>query len=153
MKKTTFFFGFASALLFSLSLLSFSACKDPNAPKSREEQIEEIVEKIKVTPEWLTQVKAKAEQNKQPLDSVMRNEAIFLVDKDVKKALPREQRIKDIVAKINGTPDWLAQMKKQAEEQKKPLDTIVLNNANWLIDEEDGKHAPQPAPQPAPQQK
>lgn len=140
MKKTTFLLRYTALFLTVCVLILFSSCKDPNAPKTREEKIEEVVEKIKADPAWLSQINAQAEEQDQPLDSLILKNAIYVVEMEENRNKSRDERIKDVVAKIYATPEWIANIRKDAEARNQPLDSMVNNAAIWMIDEEDGKH-------------
>jgi hypothetical protein len=77
MKKSIFFSVFTLAFGFA----TLTGCgDDPNKPKTREERIAEIQENIRNTPDWLNSVKAKAEANKEQLDSMILKDAMWMVD-------------------------------------------------------------------------
>lgn len=73
---------------------------------------------------------------------------------DPNRPKTREERIAATQEGIRNSPEWLDAIKKKAEDRKVPLDTMILRDAIWMADEEDGKHkeaAPAPAPDaPAP---
>lgn len=48
----------------------------------------------------------------------------------------REELIKDMVQHINDTPDWIGGLKKEAEEKKVSLDTLVMKAAVYMIDKD-----------------
>jgi hypothetical protein len=77
MKKSIFLSVFTLALGFA----TLTGCgTDPNKPKTREERIAETQEAIRNSPDWLNAVKAKAEMNKIPLDSMILKDAVWMVD-------------------------------------------------------------------------
>lgn len=137
MKKRVFQVAILVALFAATSIFTVGC---GNSEPTREDKIEEIITKIKETPDWLAGIKADAETKKQPLDTLIRQAAVYVVDTDLNKAKPREQRLKEMVETINKTPDWIAGIKKDAEAKKEPLDSLVMKAANWMIDDQDGKH-------------
>ncbi len=68
-----------SALLLLLSL-SFVACNNPEKPKTRDERIQEIVEKINNSPEWKSEVSKKAGERNLPLDTAIYYDAVWTVE-------------------------------------------------------------------------
>jgi hypothetical protein len=58
----------------------------------------------------------------------------------------REERIAATQEAIKNSPEWLETVKKKAEERHLPLDSMILRDAIWMADEEDGKHKEVPAP-------
>ena len=145
MKKLNFHFTtlhLFTLLVAFLLLVSFTSCE--SGPKTREEKIQEMVENINNTPEWIGGLKNEAEAKKRPLDSLVLEAATFMVDKQDGGTLSHDERIDKVKKNIMATPDWLAGLKKSAETQKRPLDSVIVEAANWMLDEEDGKHA-QPA--------
>jgi hypothetical protein len=76
MKKSIFL----TVFTLSLGLLSIAGCgEDPNKPKTREERIAEFEQKMRDTPEWLSDIKKKAEDRKVPLDTMIHLDAVFMV--------------------------------------------------------------------------
>jgi PBP1b-binding outer membrane lipoprotein LpoB len=146
MKKITF--PFALTLSFFFATFMLLGCSDPNAPKSREERIQSMIENINNTPEWIGGLKHDAEIKRKPLDSLVLEAATFMIDKEDAKSVPREARIEKVKKNMHETPEWLALLTKKAADAKMPLDSMMQHEASWMIDEEDGKHA-QVAPAPA----
>lgn len=67
---------------------------------------------------------------------------------EVKIEKTYEERVQEIVGQIKGNPQWLADVEKKAKEKNISLDSMILVDARWLVDEQDGKHsaaATQPA--------
>ena len=77
MKKSIFL----SVFTLALGCATLTSCgTDPNKPKTREERIAEYEEKMRSTPEWLADIKRKAEERKTPLDSMIHKDAVFMVE-------------------------------------------------------------------------
>ena len=53
-----------------------------------------------------------------------------------------EERFKELEAGIRNNPDWLASIDKKAKEKNIPLDSMIILDVSWMIDEQDGKHKP-----------
>jgi hypothetical protein len=85
MKKSFFLAAFTLCIG---SFITFTGCSDPNAPKTTQERISEIEDQIRNSPEWLNQVKKKAEDNKVPLDTMIRKDATWMVDDQDGKHVP-----------------------------------------------------------------
>ncbi len=147
MKKLTFSFLLPICLGFA-ALSVLTGCED--GPKSREEKIKDMIEQINNTPEWIGGIKKDAEAQKQPLDSLVLKAATYMIDKEENKQLSREERIEKMKKNILANPEWIGGIKKDAETQKQPLDSLILKAATFMIDKEDGKYDNPPAPAPAP---
>jgi hypothetical protein len=69
---------------------------------------------------------------------------------EVKIEKTYEERVQEIVGQIRSNPQWLADVEKKSKEKNIPLDSMILVDARWLVDEQDGKHsAANTATQPA----
>ena len=76
MKKSIFLSVFA----LSLGFVAITGCgEDPNKPKTRDERIAAVEESIRSNPEWLNDIKKKAEDRKVPLDTMIHLDALFMV--------------------------------------------------------------------------
>ena len=54
--------------------------------------------------------------------------------------MPMERQPLDIMIEtIQKTPDWIGKLKKEAAEKKLSLDSLVLENAIWMVDEANKK--------------
>ena len=45
-----------------------------------------------------------------------------------------------IIKKIRATPEWIGGIEKSAREKNLNKDSLVLENARWMLEEEQGKH-------------
>ena len=68
---------------------------------------------------------------------------LFFGCEDPSKPKTREQRIAEMVENIKNNPEWLGSLKKEAEEKKTNLDSVIIGNARFMIEKEDGKLAAQ----------
>ena len=51
-----------------------------------------------------------------------------------------EERVKEIENSIRNSTEWMASVEKKAKEKNIPLDSMIVLDARWLVDEQDGKH-------------
>ena len=144
MKKSVFFFLITLTLGFSTTLLT--GCSDPNAPKSREDLIKDMVQHINDTPDWIGGLKKEAEEKKVSLDTLVIRAATYMIDKDAVAVLPRAAKLEKIKKNILETPEWIGKLKKDAETKKVSVDSLVVETANYMLNVEEGKTAlPAPA--------
>lgn len=59
---------------------------------------------------------------------------------EVKIEKTYEERVNEIREGIRKNPEWLANVEKKAKEKNIPLDSMILLDARWLVDDQDGKH-------------
>lgn len=52
----------------------------------------------------------------------------------------RDERIQEIVEKINNTPQWKSEVTKKAVERNLPIDSAIYQDAAWTVDDLDGLH-------------
>lgn len=64
---------------------------------------------------------------------VMQNQQIEQVWK-TENLISREADIRFVMQSIYGTPEWLEDVKKKAQEKNIPLDSMVLLDAIWVVD-------------------
>jgi sialic acid synthase SpsE len=154
MKKVSVFLS-ALFILF----ISFSSCNDAEyaaneKPKSFEERYKEIETSIKNNPEWMASIEKKAKERNIPVDSMMKLDIIWAIDDQDGKHKPEvlpvatdsvatksyEERVKEMIEKIRNNKEWMATIKKKAEERKISLDSMLVLDARWSVDDQDGKH-------------
>ena len=123
--------------------------------KSYEERVAEIQNQIRTTPQWLAEVEKKAKEKNILLDSVILEDARWLVDEQdgkhqqnnaVAAAAAAEaqrnydERLKAMEDRIRQDQKWMEQITAKAAERKISIDSMVRSDARWMLDEEDGKH-------------
>lgn len=59
---------------------------------------------------------------------------------EVKIEKTYEERVNEIRESIRKNPEWLANIEKKAKEQNISVDSMILLDARWLVDDQDGKH-------------
>ncbi len=59
---------------------------------------------------------------------------------EVKIEKTYEERVNEIREAIRKNPEWLANIEKKAKEQNISVDSMMLLDARWLVDDQDGKH-------------
>lgn len=64
----------------------------------------------------------------------------FVACNNSEKSKTREERVKEVVEKINNTPEWKEKVAKKAEGWGMSLDSAIYNDAVWVIDDLDGLH-------------
>ncbi len=106
----------------------FGFCE--TVPKAREMEIQNIIQRIKSTPEWLESVKLQAEEKGISLDEMLRINAIYALEMDKKN----KYQLQDIIHLIQNTPEWLESVKLQAEKNGVSLDEMLRLNANYALE-------------------
>lgn len=51
----------------------------------------------------------------------------------------RDERIADIIVRINNDPKWKDDIAKKAADWGQPLDSVIYRDAVWVVDQEDAK--------------
>jgi seryl-tRNA synthetase len=150
---------FFSVLLTTAFLILFS-CNDAavaeNKVKTFEERFKELEAGIRNNADWLASIDKKAKERNIPLDSMLKLDIIWMIDEQdgkhkaenqpvavtdtaaVKKTY--DERVKEMIDGIKANKEWLAAIQKKADEKKISLDSMLLLDARWMIDEQDGKH-------------
>ena len=59
---------------------------------------------------------------------------------EVKIEKTYEERVNEIREGIRKNPEWLANVEKKAKEKNISVDSMILLDARWLVDDQDGKH-------------
>lgn len=150
MKKSTLL-RFLSATLIGISCNNSNNAASPApvtaAPKSYEERVKEVENKIRNTPEWLSSVEKKAKDMNMSLDSMIHKDASWMIDEEdgkhnnaAEERAKYEQRIKAEEDKIRANPEMMEFIKKKAEQNHNPVDLQIRMDAQWIVDEADGKH-------------
>lgn len=126
-------------VLFILLICIFFSCNDPYAPITKEERIEGMIKNIRNTPEWITQLNKEAKEKGVALDSLVKKAAVFMIEQEDNRKKSRFQRIEEIKQEIQKTPEWIGSLRKEAEEKKLPLDSLINAAAGFMVDQQDGK--------------
>ncbi len=155
---------FLYLLVIGTALLNFTACDDVQdkeedevkIEKSYEDRVKEAREAITKSPQWMADEEKKAKERGISVDSMIMLDARWMVDEqdgkhkdgagtttgaatDTSKG-SYEQRVKNAENTIRNTPTWLAEEQKKAKERNISVDSMILLDARWVVDEEDGKH-------------
>jgi hypothetical protein len=56
-----------------------------------------------------------------------------------------ETKLNDILAQMRGNEKWMTDLKKKATEQNKSIDTVMINDAKWMLSEDSLKSLAAPA--------
>jgi len=64
---------------------------------------------------------------------------VFLNCNDPYAPITKEERIGDMMKNIRNTPEWIAQLKKEANEKGVSLDSLVKKAAIFMIEQEDNR--------------
>lgn len=152
MKKLLFRF-----YIVSVFIAAFISCENENVadkPKTFEERYKELETSIKNNPEWLASIEKKAKERNIPADSMMKLDIIWAIDDqdgkhrsenqtataDTVAQKPYDERVKEMINAIKNNKEWLATIQKKANERKISLDSMLLLDARWSVDDQDGKH-------------
>lgn len=144
---------------FFLSSLIISSCNDSEFAgnkknKTYEERYKELEEAIKNSTEWTASIEKKAKERNIPTDSMIKLDIIWTLDEqdgkhkpenqppvvDTTNKKPYDERLKEIIATIRASKEWMESIAKKAKDQQIPLDSMLIQDARWMIDEQDGKH-------------
>ena len=100
---------------------------------------------ITTNPDWLDKVSKKAKQLGISIDSSITRDAIWMAEQEMKKAnvhVPTKEEIQ-YSEKVNGyknaikaDPNWLKNVSAKAKEKGISVDSSVMLNAKWMVDQE-----------------
>ena len=102
----------------------------------RERRIKEYTTKILNTPEWLADLTKKAKASDVPLDSLIKKNAVYMVETEIVNKMGREEKVKEYTAKILNTPEWLEGLTKKAKASGVSLDSLIKQNAIYMAETE-----------------
>lgn len=118
---SVFGFGFISKALAALD----------KEIKPTPQEVEDYKNAILDNKEWSAQIVKAAHDMKMPVDSALKMNINYMFQ--LHGPADREPTVEEIVRKIKGNPEWLAQIKKGAEEKGLNIDTAIRQNAEFVI--------------------
>lgn len=110
-----------------------------------------IEEAMRNTPEWIEALQAKAEAQGQPLETVMRADAEYMLYANVEQYLPElatttpETRnpmlryynpndpLGAVLRNMRNDPQWMESLKAKAVEKQLDLETVMIQDAEWML--------------------
>jgi len=101
--------------------------------------IKKIEAQIQSDPNWLNQIKEKADYFKMDLQSMINTDAEYLANQELQSIDPLEAKIKVYEDLIKNDPAWLESVKKKANEQGKNLDQVIREDARYMAEQEGEK--------------
>ena len=150
---------FYSSVFLAAAIFFLFSCNDApvaeNKLKTYEERYKELETGIRNNADWLASIEKKAKEKNIPLDSMIKLDVKWMLDEqdgkhknetpavtaaDSVSKKSYDERVKEMIEGIRNNPEWFAAVKKKAEERKISLDSMLLMDARWMIDEQDGKH-------------
>lgn len=124
-----------------------------NKVNTYEERYKELEQSIRGNKDWMASIEKKAKEQNIPVDSMIKLDITWTLDEqdgkhkpgtqpapDTTNKKPYEERLKEIIASIKSNAEWMATITKKAKDQKISVDSMMVLDAKWMIDEQDGKH-------------
>ena len=146
--------GYCTAQLYGLSS-RFSAQALVNLCHNAEEveaAVQGIEQNIYSNEQWKASLQEKAESEGRSLEDVVRDDALYLLYSDPESYfldlldehpasrnemlcmfLP-DDAMGQILRNMHNNPEWLAALKEKAEEQHVSLETVMIRDAKWVLD-------------------
>ncbi|HMO32355.1 MAG TPA: hypothetical protein PKE63_09270 [Lacibacter sp.] len=144
-------------ILAFLLLTAFSYCNDVEdeaevdikIEKTYEERVQENIQLMKNSPEWLAEEQRKADERGIPLDSMLLIDARWMVDQssapDKGEQKPAEtgssdeyqQRIRAMEDQIRGNKEWMDQILLKAKDRNISVDSMIRIDAKFFVDAEE----------------
>ena len=115
-----------------------------------------IMTSMRNTPEWIEALQAKADAQGQPLETVMYNDAEYMLYSDIERYLPSLQEthpssrndmirfydandpIGAILRNMHNDPQWMESLKAKAVEKQLDLETVMVQDAEWMLQQAAG---------------
>jgi hypothetical protein len=95
--------------------------------------IKNFEQQIQSDPEWLAKVKDKAAYYHADLHSMIGADAEYMAKQKPGEIDPLEDKIRVYEDLIRNDPDWLESVRKKAQEQNKPLDQAIREDAIYMV--------------------
>ncbi|MBI1780006.1 MAG: hypothetical protein HYR66_01335 [Sphingobacteriales bacterium] len=146
----------STLFIFSALVISCNSSEVADKQKTYEERYKELENNIRNNADWLASVQQKAKDRNIPLDSMIRLDIEWTIDEQDGKHKPEnkpvataidsagkksfDDRVKEIIENMKHNSDWLIALQKKAADRKIPLDSMMLIDARWTVDDQDGKH-------------
>ena len=99
--------------------------------------------RIKSCAPWYEMIKKKAKNQGISDEDALRNDAAYVLSLTIPEANKTDaQKIRDKIREIKGYPDWVKLIDEKAKEQKISLDSAILNDATYMVQQEELKKKP-----------
>jgi hypothetical protein len=98
--------------------------------------IKNFERQIKSDHQWLNQIKEKAGYYRMDLQSMINTDAEYLAKQELQEIDPLEAKIKVYEDLIKNDPGWLETVRKKADEQGKPLEQAIRDDAKYMAEQE-----------------
>jgi len=105
-----------------------------DAKQERMKKIASLRKTIMSTPDWMDQIRKKAQERHLTIDSMITLDAIWAADN------PKEKQTQDYMGKvanmrntIKSNPEWMAQIRKKAEKRHLSIDSMISLDAIWAL--------------------
>lgn len=108
---------------------------DAGSFDDNENKIVEMIKNINNNFEWMNKLKTEAVNNNKNLDSLIRENAIYVIKSKIKEERKsRDLKIQGMIDYIKKNPVWIKDIEKRAKEKGVSIDTVMLNDAIYQVD-------------------
>jgi len=101
--------------------------------------IKDFRKQIESDAEWLNKVKEKAAYYYMDVQTMINVDAEYMAGLGLEQINPLEEKIKVFEDLIRKDPEWLESVRKKAEEQGKPLEQAIKEDAIYMVEQEGEK--------------
>ena len=96
--------------------------------------------RIKSSTPWYEMIKKKAKDLGISDEDALRNDAAYVLSLTIPEASKTDaQKISDKIREIKSYPGWVKLIDEKAKEQKISLDSAILNDATYMVQQEELK--------------
>lgn len=138
---------YAMSNLFSAQALARLCCDKTTVNKA----LQDIMDAMRNTPEWIETLQDKARSQGRPLETVMNDDALYMLYQNVERYLPalkedhpttRNTMLKRydpdsplgvILRNMLNDPQWMESLKQKAADQQLDLETVMIKDAEWML--------------------
>lgn len=138
---------YAMSNFFSSKALVTLCCN----PEEVRQVLQGIEQAMRNTPDWIDALQAKAEAQGQALETVMRNDAEYMLYANAEEYLPALKEahpitrntmlryydpndpIGAILRNMFNDPQWMESLKAKANEKQLDLETVMIQDAEWML--------------------
>jgi len=136
--------------LDSLSKINNNNLPENNVIGNIIDKVKNLINHIKSDEKWLEEIKKKAKLKNIPLDLMLVIDAFWLIKEESDSLsiknnnnLPEnkfiendDDKVKNLINHIKSDPKWLEEIKKKAKLKNIPLDSMLVIDAKWYIQQE-----------------
>lgn len=109
--------------------------KDNGGFDEKENKILEMVKNIHNNKEWLDKIKKESNDKNKNLDSLIRENAIYMVNiLEEERNKKRADEINGMIKFIKKDPSWMKTIESKAKELNLPVDSVILKDAIYQVD-------------------